>query len=381
MNETKRIFIIAGEASGDMLGAGLLAELHKRYGKSLEIQGVGGEKMAEQGLESLFPMRDIALMGFAEILPHALRLTCRIKEACEAATNFRPDIVITIDSPGFNFRVVKWLKKCFGREVTCIHYVAPTVWAYKPERAAKTAALYDHLMVLLPFEARYFHAHGLKTTFVGHPVADELGKDYTPPKLYQRGKPLNLVLFPGSRKGEVNRLLPIFHETISILQRYYPKIHVSIPITRMMLPFLHTRHWKRPPALVLGKKAREQVMQEAHIALTKTGTVTLEIAKYGVPMVAAYKVNSLTARLVKRMLKIPYVNLVNIIRGREVIPEVLQDECTPERLCEELRRLIDSQDQCREQCHDALRALSVMRNAEHMPASEKAANVIASYLS
>ncbi len=376
----KRIFIIAGEASGDMLGAALLKELKARYGDALELQGIGGEKMEAEGLKSLFPMTDIAVMGFAEILPKSLSLLCRIKEACEAAVNFYPDLVITIDSPGFTFRVVKWIKKCFGISVPCIHYVAPTVWAYKPERAAKTAKLFDHLLVLLPFEARYFEAHGLKTTYVGHPVVDDLPEDYQPPRYYERGEPLHIALFPGSRQGEVDKMLPVFYQTVDLLRKHYPAVHVSIPTTRAMLPHIDTSAQDVPPALVLGKASRDKVMGEVHVALSKTGTVTLEVAKYGVPMVATYRVHPVTAWLVKRWLSIPYVNLVNIITGREVIPEMLQEDCSPEHVCGALRTLIENHEKASQQCQASRKALENMRNLNGETASKAAADIVCQYL-
>ena len=169
----KKIFIIAGEASGDQLGAGLLRALREKE-DALEIKGIGGERMAAEEFASLFPMQEISLMGFAEILPHIPRLLKRIKQTVAAIEEFQPDAVITIDSPGFNFRVAKALRENGKIKAKMIHYVAPTVWAYKPERAQKTAALFDHLMVLLPFEPPYFEEVGLATSFVGHPVADDL---------------------------------------------------------------------------------------------------------------------------------------------------------------------------------------------------------------
>jgi lipid-A-disaccharide synthase len=383
MSEATRIFIVAGEASGDLLGGALLRSLQALSPVPLDIQGIGGEQMQAAGLRSLFPMQELSLMGFAEILPHAWRLACRLSETCKAAIEFRPDMVITIDSPGFNFRLVKWLRRCFGRDITCIHYVAPTVWAYKPERAATTAALFDHLLTLLPFEARYFQAHGLPVTYVGHPIADGM-RDTPLPTLrpYQVGESLHIALFPGSRKGEVVRLLPIFQETIALLHQHYRAVRISILTTRTMRPFLvrATRTWRTPPEVFVKASNKQAVMASAHIALTKTGTVTLEIARYGVPMVAAYRVHPLTAAAVRRLLKIPFVNLLNIISGRVVVPELIQEECTATRLYTALRHLIDHPDAAAAQCFATHAALCAMQHPSGIPASDAAAQVVLGYV-
>jgi lipid-A-disaccharide synthase len=378
-----RVFIIAGEASGDMLGGALLRSLHTLSPTPLEIRGIGGEHMQAAGLRSLFPMKELSLMGFAEILPHAWRLACRLKETCDAAVAFRPHIVITIDSPSFTFRVVKWLRRCFGTDITCIHYVAPTVWAYKPERAATTAALFDHLLTLLPFEARYFNAYALPVTYVGHPIADGL-RDTPPPHFrpYQVGESLHIALFPGSRKGEVTRLLPVFQETVALLHQQYRAVRVSILTTRTMRPYLvrATRQWRTPPEVFVKESNKQAVMQSAHIALTKTGTVTLEITRHGLPMVAAYRVHPLTAAAVRRWLKIPFVNLLNIISGKVVVPELLQEECTAPHLYTALRHLIDHPEAASAQCHATYAALQAMQHPAGIPASDAAAKVVLGYI-
>jgi lipid-A-disaccharide synthase len=354
MTEVTRIFIVAGEASGDMQVA---------------------------GLESLFPMHELSLMGFAEILPHAWRLSCLLKQTCDAAVAFRPDMVITIDSPGFTFRLVKWLRRCFGKEITCIHYVAPTVWAYKPERAATTAALFDHLLTLLPFEAPYFKAYGLKVTHTGHEIADGFIPQSTPPRPYRLGDSLHIALFAGSRRGEIHRLLPTFEAVVMRLRQQYRACTVSLVVTADTRAYAeqHVRTWRHKLEIAEGAAGRAAVLQTAHIALTKTGTVTLEIARAGVPMVATYRVHRATAWAVRKMLRIPFVNLINIMAGRRVIPELIQEECNASALYEALRQLIDSPDTSATQVLEAQYALLAMQNRDAIPASVVAADVILSY--
>lgn len=375
-----RLFILAGESSGDMLGGELLASLHTYFDGDIELCGIGGERMAMQGLASVFPMEDIALMGFAEILPHSWRLLCRLKDACEAATNFRPDVIVTIDSPGFNFRVVRWMRHCFGREVPCIHYVAPTVWAYKPQRAKTTAQLFDHLLTLLPFEPRYFQAHGLPATFTGHPAADALQATYLPPRQYRPGEPLKLALFPGSRKAELQRFMQLFKEAVRQLQNDYPEIQVAMPITDMALQHIDIADWPIAPELIIGDHSRRRVLHESHVALTKTGTITLEIAGHGLPMVAAYQVNPISAYLVRRMLTIPYVNLINILSGEEVLPEMLQEQCEPGELTRQIRYLIEHPAEAQRQSDKALQALKQLQPPQGNRSGDIAAEVVHAYL-
>ncbi len=378
----KRIFIVAGEASGDMLGGALMKALRESSPLPLQFEGIGGERMQAAGLISLFPMQELSLMGFVEILPHAWRLACLLKRACDAAVGFQPDLVITIDSPGFTFRLVKWLRQCYGDTITCIHYVAPTVWAYKPERAATTALLFDHLLTLLPFEAPYFQAYGLPVTYVGHPVADGFNPDPAPPRAYRLGDSLHIALFPGSRKGEVNRLLPIFHHVMILLRKRYRALRISLVTTESLRSHVErmAAQWRHRPDIVEGEAERDKALNTAHLALTKTGTVTLEIARHNIPMVATYRVHPLTAWAVRHMLKIPFVNLINIMAGRQVIPELIQEECSAQPLYQALCRLIDDPGAMTEQAASSQEALLCMQNRTSSPASEVAAEVILSYI-
>lgn len=366
----KKIFIIAGEASGDMLGAGLMAALREQIGEDVTFAGIGGEKMQLEGLTSLFPISDIALMGFTEILPHSWRLLCRLSETCHAIAAFQPDMVLTIDSPGFTKRVMQWVRRAYGKKMLCVHYVAPSVWAYKPHRAAVYAQLYDHLLTILPFEAPYFTAYQLPVTYVGHPVVDDVGKWLPMPHLWQEGEPLRIALFPGSRAGEVARLLPLFQQVCLLLRHYFPVVDVTIVVNGMSAAHVDVQGWPHPPHIVTDK---DEALAYAHVALTKTGTVTLEIAKAAVPMVACYKVNNLTARAMRRMLRIPYVNLLNIMARRMVIPEVLQERCTPDILCTTLTALVKNRDAASAQVQLNYASLQQLRHPSGTPAHQNAA--------
>jgi lipid-A-disaccharide synthase len=378
MKSPKRIFIVAGEASGDALGAGLITALAEQ---PIEWCGIGGEKMRISGVDSLFPISDIALMGFAEIVPHAWLLMLRLQQACAAISEFRPDVIITIDSPGFNLRLIEWVRKAYGNEVKCIHYVAPTVWAYKPHRAAKFSRLFDHLIAILPFEPPYFEAHGLPTTFVGHPVADELEPLIYHP--WNEGEELRLLLLAGSRAGEVRQMLPIFLEAIKVMQQYFPKISVNVVVNELSRPHVEEllQNYDGTAHLHLLQNDNSQnLFAGAHLALTKTGTVTLELAKAGVPMVACYRVSKITAMLVRKMLNIPYVNLLNIINRQMIIPELLQEDCNATAICEHATTIAKNPYIAHFQTQANQHALKHLQNPQGEPANRAAARIVQSYI-
>ncbi len=377
----KKVYMIAGEASGDALGAGLMKELKSRHGENISFAGIGGPRMEAEGMSSLFPMHELSYMGFAEILPHMLRLMVRVKEACEDAINSHADVFVTIDSPGFNNRVVEWLRKCYGDKITCVHYVAPTVWAYKPERAEKTAVLYDHLLTLLPFEPKYFEAYGLKSSFIGHPAVDDLYECFQTPREHNmHDNHLHVSLFPGSRKGEVKRMLPVFKEALNLLHRHYPTLHVTVHSTPYIAQFIDMNGLVASHTIITSDEDHHLALRRAHVALSKTGTVTLEIAKYGVPMVAAYKVSKLTEWLLRKYLTIPYVNLVNILSRKQVIQERLQDDCNAEKLATELKKLVMRPETARKQNRACFAALKQLHRPDDKTAHSNAADVIDDYL-
>ncbi|MBY0356191.1 MAG: lipid-A-disaccharide synthase [Rickettsiales bacterium] len=377
----KKIFLIAGEASGDQLGARLMQALKSSSQQPIDFQGIGGPMMAEQGLSSLFPMSDLSVMGFAEVVPHLPKIMRRIKQAVASIEASQPSVIITIDSPGFTFRVVKALRR--RKRVTCpmIHYVAPTVWAYKPERAAKTARLFDHLMVLLPFEPPFFEKEGLPTTFTGHPVLDDLDvcfRKRAKAQSLHAGQQVTLCLMAGSRVGEITRLLPIYRKALELIAPKYPNLQIRIagtPQTEALLLKLATG-WPWPGDLVIGMEGRYEAFYESDLALCKSGTVTLEAAKTGLPMVVTYKVNPLSAWIVGRLLKTKMFTLINILRGEMIIPEFIQKNCTPALIAQEVLRLLESHHAREKQKHDAYAMMQQMKAPDGRSASESAAGVV-----
>lgn len=382
------IYLIAGEASGDCIAADLLAELTTRWPQA-RFSGIGGAEMEQQRFNSLFPMEELSLMGFAEILPHIQRLKARIKQTAEHISACQPDILITVDSPGFNFRVVQMLRKQ-QQHLPCLHYVAPTVWAYKPQRAAKTAALYDGLMTILPFEAPYFEKEGLNTCFVGHPIAWRHSKPANGAafrRQYNIDKDIPLLgMMPGSRIGELKRHLPVFKKTASRLKEHIPNLQIMIPANEGKAPLIYhkTRQWPLPVTVCADPAQKREAFAACNLALAKSGTVALETVLAGIPTVTTYRANPLSVWIAKKMMRIPYVNLINIMayfdNAPAPIPEMIQEHCNPHSLSGILLQLWQSpQAQAAQQqrCERYIEKLGM--SDTHSP-SYKAAEFIASYL-
>jgi lipid-A-disaccharide synthase len=381
------VFLLAGEPSGDALGASVMRALDGKLGGKVRFAGVGGPEMlgAVKGnaLESLFPMQDLAVMGVFEVLPRLPLLLKRIKETANAVERLKPDVLLTIDAPDFCFRVIKRLK-ARGVNVPVVHFVAPSVWAWRPGRAAKVAKFLDHLLCLLPFEPPYFEREGLKATFVGHPVVASAIGNGDGPSFRARysiaaDAPVLCVL-PGSRVGEVERLLPVFGETVAKLAPQFPGLRVVMPSVEHLEARLRseTAAWPAPVAVVGGGQ-KADAFAAANAALAASGTVALELAMAGLPNVIGYQVHALTAVLARRLLKTRYANLINIILDREAVPELIQENCTAENLAREIARLLDDEGARAAQKAAAFEALKQL-GFGGPPPGERAADVVLSYL-
>ncbi|HUC71973.1 MAG TPA: lipid-A-disaccharide synthase [Stellaceae bacterium] len=339
------IFIVAGEPSGDALGAALIKALRRRTGGRLRVAGVGGERMREEGLDSLAPLADLAVIGVAEVLPRAPVILRRVRETVASVRAMRPDAVVTIDSSGFSWRIAQRLRRS-GETLPLIHYVAPMVWAWRAGRARRMARWYDHLMALLPFEPPYFERVGLACSYVGHPVLDS-GADRGDAARFRAvhglaaGETLIAVL-PGSRGGEVRRLLPIFGAALARLEALIGRFRVAVPTVATVAAIVcETAHgWPGDPIIVHGPQDKYDAFAASRAALAASGSVALELAVVPLPMVVCYRLNPLTEIFLDRVVKVRQVNLVNLLLDRPVVRELLRGECTPERLAAEAARLV-----------------------------------------
>jgi lipid-A-disaccharide synthase len=335
-----KIYLIAGEASGDNIGAKLMKAIRK-ISPDVKFYGIGGEKMTSQGMKLLFSTQELAVMGFWEILPYIPKFLYLINKTAIDIVKVNPDVVITIDSPGFCFRVADSVKTQFKGKL--MHYVAPTVWAYKPERAGKIAKIYDHLLVILPFESEYFTKEGLPTSFVGHPAIEDLAKNKNNfrERHYIAEDDLLLCLTPGSRKQEIKALLPIFLEAITLLQnKLKKKIYIAIPCRENLKPIIenYVKNYQSN-VIIIDEANKQDLFSSCDLALSKSGTITTELAFYQMPMVVAHKINPISFWFLKRMIKIKYASIINILADKELIPELLQDKCNPLEIANALHKL------------------------------------------
>lgn len=376
-----RIFIVAGEASGDALGGRLIRSLKSLVPDETEISfdGVGGPEMESAGLRSRFPMSELSVAGLFEVLPHIRRLNRRIDETVAAVRSSQPDVLVTIDSPGFNKRLAARLGKT---EFPKVHYVAPTVWAWRPKRAEKFKALFDRLLCLLPFEPPYFEAVGLIAPFVGHSVL-ESGADKGDGSGFRdlAGIPADakvLCVLPGSRKGEVARLHTVFREAIEDLSRELDgDLHIVMPLVPHLkeLAIELVKDWTVPVHFTAGNTSQKyDAMAASNVALAASGTVSLELALADVPTVVAYRVHPLTYEILNRMVFCKYVNLINLLADDLIVPEYLQKECRAEQIAPALYALFGEEG--RQQIARTKEMVAKLSPSGEVPPSEAAARAV-----
>ncbi len=320
-----KVFVIAGEASGDKLGAALMAGL-KTFRPDVTFDGVGGPLMQAEGLESRFPMEELSVMGLAEILPKYRALKARIRQMADAIIADPPDVLITIDSPDFCLRVARLVKSV--SDIRTVHYVAPTVWAWRPKRAAKMAQHIDHVLALFPFEPPLMQAAGMDCDFVGHPVVAE--PIATPQEAAAMGEGTVVLVLPGSRKGEVSRLADRFGVAVGEIAAAVPDARIVIPTTRGVHTLVQEKVavWDVPvTVLPPGSSEKAAWFKRADVALAASGTVSLELAASETPMVIAYDMAWLSRMIIARMLMVDTVTLVNLVSETRVVPEFIGKAC------------------------------------------------------
>ena len=321
-----RVFVIAGEASGDKLGAALMAGLSGLT--DVKFDGVGGPLMAEQGLVSRFPMDELSVMGLAEILPKYHALKARVHQMAQVVLGSKPDVLITIDSPDFCLRVAKLVKA--GSDIRCVHYVAPTVWAWRPKRAAKMARHIDQVLALFPFEPPLMQAAGMRCDFVGHPVVTDPIARPVETAAWDGDGPL-VMLLPGSRRGEIARLLPRFGQAAALIAQARPDVRFALPTTANVYDGVvaGVAEWDVPVSVLDADQKDEKrgLFAAADVALAASGTVSLELAANDTPMVIAYDMAWLSRTIISRLLLVDTVTLVNLVSDSRVIPEFVGKDC------------------------------------------------------
>ncbi len=343
------IMVVAGEPSGDALGAQLIAALRTLTGDRIKLSGVGGQGMAAQGLRSLFDIADTSVMGFTEVVPAIPRVLKRVRQTADYAMRMRPDVLVLIDSPDFTHRVAaRVAARMPGLKV--VKYVAPQVWASRPKRAYKLARLVDCVLTLLPFEPPWFERAGLRAVFVGHPVVERAGEMrggavFRTRHAIRPEAPV-LLLLPGSRSHEVKLIMALFGATLSRLARQVPGLHVVVPAVPHLEGTIRglaqewDLHGLTVPVQIVGQNEKFAAFDAANAALAVSGTVSTELALAQVPMVICYRVGRVTEFLARMLVKVPFITLLNIIEGAGVIPEFVQNAASPRIMAEELEILL-----------------------------------------
>lgn len=378
-NIARKIFLIATEESGDRLGASLMKVLRQRLGGAVRFEGVGGQAMACEGLVSLFPIEQLSIMGLAAVVKQLPMILRRIKETAEAVKQASPDVLVIIDSPDFTHRVARRVRAS-DPAIPIIDYVSPSVWAWRPGRARAMCAYVDHVLALLPFEPEeYRKLRGPPCSYVGHPLIEQIGSlrpGVDEQKRRDESPPVLLVL-PGSRRSEIRHHMAVFGQTLSLLRVQNVPFELILPTMPHLLDAVRqgVESWPVQPRIVVGEQEKRAAFRIARAALAKSGTVTLELALAGVPMVAAYRAGAAEAWIMRRAIRVSSVILANLVVGENVVPEFLQQDCTPEKLSRALREALEDSPLRRRQL-DAFAALDAIMSTGGQPPSVRAADIV-----
>lgn len=375
----RKIVLIATEESGDLLGASLMKVLRQRLGDAVEFRGVGGRGMAREGLVSLFPIEELAIVGFSAVIKQLPKILRLIRETVDAVTRFAPDMLVIIDSPDFTHRVAKRVR-ARDPSIPIVNFVSPTVWAWRPGRARAMRGYVDHVLALLPFEPEaYRRLGGPPCTYVGHPLIEQIAtlRPNAVEQARRDVKPPVLMVLPGSRRSEVARHLGVFGLTLDALRAQGAVFEVVLPTMPHLEAAVRTgiADWRVTPHIVIGESERRAAFRIARAALAKSGTVTLELALSGVPMVTAYKVGEAEAFILRRVIKVQSVILANLVIGENVIPEYLQEACTADNLAQALKDVLADSPQRARQVAAFDRLDTIMATGASSP-SVRAADIV-----
>ena len=378
--EKVKIFISAGELSGDILGEGLIIQLKKLTNNNIDIFGVGGDKMISQGLKPIFNIKFLSIMGIFEVLLKIPKILKLLKLTKRKIIEINPDIVITIDAPGFNFRLQKSIKNLNFKQ---IHYVAPSVWAWKSYRAKKITKFLDHLLVLFPFEKKFFIKEGLRTTFVGHPIAFD---DNFKKNIFFVEKSLNdkflkkVAILPGSRLGEIKKLMPVFIKTAHLLNKDYNSIKFYIVTLNEYKPIV-LKYFKNTNLnyyITDKHEERYNIYTKVDFVLCASGTVTMEVAKASTAMLVVYKLNFITWAIVKAMVKVNTATIINILLKENVVPELFQKDVNEYNIHRIIKRYLNDTELKSSQINKLNIAISQLKNSTNP--SYIAAKTVLSYI-
>jgi len=374
------VYIIVGEPSGDILAGRLMQVMQQQY-PGVRFAGTGGETMTAQGFHSLFPIAEISVMGFWEVLPKLPLIMKRLKEVLADIEQLQPDVIVTVDSWGFVSRILNKLKRKKSA-IPTVHYVAPQVWAWKKSRAPKAAKLMDRMMTLWPYEPAYFEKYGLRCDFVGHPVIENttnISADLEEFKARHHIPCQGTVLcvLPGSRHSEIKKLIPVFSKVINRLKDYFPHLFLIIPSVEAIADEVRNAFARTdiPHCVITGQQERYNAFRISTFALAASGTVTLELTACGTPHVIAYTFNAMTNQMIKRMATTDYANLINILADKPIIPEFVLENCREDLIAAKVLELMQNPAMAQAQINEAKQYFAQLKPEDMMP-SEKVASIV-----
>jgi lipid-A-disaccharide synthase len=380
-NHPPKIMLVVGEPSGDALGQQVILALRQLTQGKADIIGVGGERMRAAGMQSLYSITDTSVMGLREVVPKIPVILRRIRQVARFARDTKPDIVVMIDSPDFTHKVARRIRK-IAPELKLVDYVAPQVWASRPGRAKKMAAYFDHVLCLLPFEAPFFQGAGMGASFVGHPVVERVPKPGQGEAFRTRHgiapDTRILLLLPGSRSSELRFLWPVFREAIEMAEREAGPCRIVVPTVQTVSHKVRelVSQWGRDVLVIEDAEEKLGAFDAADVALAASGTVATELALSATPMVIGYRVGNLTAAIARRMVKVRFVTLVNLILDRDVVPEFIQENCTAQNLSRELVRLLTNHAARVAQVTASVAALKAMGQGDEPPSLRAAREIL-----
>ncbi len=373
----KKIFILTGEPSGDKLASEVIKEL-KKAKTDIEYLSVGGQHLNSIGIKSIYDQKDITYIAFTDVLLNIFKIKRKINETVKKILDFNPDILFSVDSPDFTLRVSKIIKKK-KPNIKNIHFIAPKVWAWREGRVKKMKSYLDHILLLFNFEKKYFDKEKLKNTFVGHPILDNINNDKIEINNLLKGKIISI--FPGSRLSELKSHVPILFEFIKKMNKEklnYNYIFHATENSKNYLSQIIKKNNLENVDIISNEKIKTATIKRSIFAIVKSGTISLEVCKYGVPSIIIYKMNFLNFFLAKLLLKIKFANMINIINNKEIIPELLQNECNAYEIYRTVNYLLKKPELINEQLKQVYKTIKKLRS--NTSSSNEASKILLSYL-
>ena len=341
----KKIFVLTGEPSGDKLASKVIAQL-KNSRSDIEYLSVGGEHLKSLGIRSLYDLKEITYLGFTNVLLNIFKIKRKLKQTVKEITKFEPDILFSVDSPDFTLRVAKEVKK-INPNIKTIHFVAPQVWVWRSYRVKKIKFFLDHILLLFPFEKKYFDKENVSSTFVGHPLLENNEKSKVDISQIIKDNKKIFSIFPGSRLSEINVLIPILFKFVNMMNEKYKDIFFVFHSTKehvKKIQSLLVKERFKNCGVIVDEKIKSEVLKSSIFAVAKSGTISLEICNAGIPSVIIYKINFINFLFIKMLIKVRFVNIINIAANKEIIPELLQSKCNPKNIYTAVNKLLNNKD-------------------------------------